>query len=158
MLNIILFSLSVLSIAWLGHTMGTQHSWSYWKMWQFIWTENTFANIWSEMILGNVHRLPFHAPLYSEHTLSTLRAQENNQGLLRASEREGAQERAQESTLCRDHYGRIVLEKTLEKENTRERVQKTALERALERTLESTRENAKEKTWENMKEKNTCLR
>ena len=98
------------------------------------------------MILGNVHRLPFHAPLYSEHTLSTLRAQENNQGLLRASEREGAQERAQESTLCRDHYGRIVLEKTLEKENTRERVQKTALERALERTLESTRENAKEKT------------
>ena len=56
----------------------------------------TFANIWSELILANVHRLPFHAPLCSEHTLSTLRAQENNQGLLRAPEREGVLERAQE--------------------------------------------------------------
>ena len=80
------------------------------------WTKMTFANIWSEMTLGNVQRLP----LCSEHTLSTLRAQENNQGLLRASEREGAQERAQESTLCRDHYGRIVLEKTLERTRERE--------------------------------------
>ena len=49
------------------------------------------------MILA--HRLPFHAQLYSEHTLITLRTQENNEGLLRAPEREGVLKRAQERAL-----------------------------------------------------------
>ena len=124
-LNIILFSPSVLSIAWLGssvlHPFGTLKPFDpRWKPlstlgahntaevagqcymkeqtfhYHVTWTKMTFANIWSEMILANVHRLPFHAPLFSEHTLSTLRAQENNQGLLRAPEREGVLKRAQE--------------------------------------------------------------